>query len=114
MWEGASAPRSSSMQRNCWSAGLQEIKRPERNGDRTEAFPADAHGRDHVSTAEMAMDETGKFLAMRVQTQANLGAYPSTFSTMVPSYLYAFLLAGQYSTPDLFRGQSGIYQHSAG
>ncbi|GIS51048.1 MAG: hypothetical protein Ct9H90mP25_4820 [Gammaproteobacteria bacterium] len=29
---------------------------------------ADAHGRDHVAFAEMALDEQGKFLAMRVKT----------------------------------------------
>src|SRR4029453_9371646 len=34
--------------------------------DRSESFVSDAHGRDHVSHAEMAMDENGKFLAMRV------------------------------------------------
>ena len=72
----------------------RKVNRPVKwNSDRTEAFLADAHGRDHVATAEMAMDENGKFLAMRVMTRANLGAYLSTFGTMVPSYLYAFLLS---------------------
>jgi len=52
--------------------------------DRSEAFLSDAHGRDHVSHAEMAMDKDGKFLAMRVHTDANLGAYLSTFSTRCP------------------------------
>ena len=92
----------------------RKIKRPVKwNGDRTEAFLADAHGRDHVSTAEMAMDENGKFLAMRVQTQANLGAYLSTFSTMVPSYLYAFLLAGQYSTPLIYSEVKAVFTNTA-
>ncbi len=67
--------------------------------DRSEAFLCDAHGRDHVSHAEMAMDKDGKFLALRVHTDANLGAYLSTFSTAVPTILYATLLAGQYTTP---------------
>ncbi len=67
--------------------------------DRSEAFLCDAHGRDHVSQAEMAMDKDGKFLALRVHTDANLGAYLSTFSTAVPTILYATLLAGQYTTP---------------
>ncbi len=70
--------------------------------DRSEAFLSDAHGRDHVSHAEMAMDENGKFLAMRVHTDANLGAYLSTFSTAVPTILYATLLAGQYTTPQVY------------
>jgi carbon-monoxide dehydrogenase large subunit len=70
--------------------------------DRSEAFLSDAHGRDHVSHAEMAMDKDGKFLAMRVHTDANLGAYLSTFSTAVPTILYATLLAGQYTTPQIY------------
>src|SRR3990167_8770951 len=70
--------------------------------DRSEAFLTDAHGRDHVSHAEMAMDKNGKFLAMRVHTNANMGAYLSTFSTAVPTILYATLLAGQYKTPQVY------------
>lgn len=70
--------------------------------DRSESFLTDAHGRDHVSHAEMAMDKDGKFLAMRVHTDANLGAYLSTFSTAVPTILYATLLAGQYTTPQIY------------
>ncbi|MBA2963993.1 MULTISPECIES: xanthine dehydrogenase family protein molybdopterin-binding subunit [Ramlibacter] len=69
--------------------------------ERSEAFLCDAHGRDHVSHAEMAMDKDGKFLALRVHTDANLGAYLSTFSTCVPTILYATLLAGQYTTPQI-------------
>lgn len=70
--------------------------------DRSEAFLCDAQGRDHVTHAEMAMDANGKFLALRVKTDANLGAYLSTFSTAVPTILYATLLAGQYTTPQVF------------
>jgi carbon-monoxide dehydrogenase large subunit len=70
--------------------------------DRSEAFLSDAHGRDHASHAEMAMDKDGKFLALRVHTHANLGAYLSTFSTAVPTILYATLLAGQYTTPQVY------------
>src|SRR3954471_2863862 len=70
--------------------------------DRSEAFLCDAQGRDHVSHAEMAMDSQGKFLALRVHTDANMGAYLSTFSTAVPTILYATLLAGQYTTPQIY------------
>ena len=48
------------------------------------------------------MDKDGKFLALRVHTDANLGAYLSTFSTAVPTILYATLLAGQYTTPQIY------------
>ncbi len=70
--------------------------------DRSEAFVSDAHGRDHVSHAEMALDKDGKFLALRVHTHANMGAYLSTFAPAVPTILYATLLAGQYTTPQVY------------
>ncbi len=70
--------------------------------ERTESFLSDAHGRDHVSHAELALDKDGKFLALRVHTDANLGAYLSTFATAVPTILYATLLAGQYTTPQIY------------
>ncbi len=92
----------------------RKINRPVKwTGDRSEAFMADAHGRDHVSRAEMALDENGGFLAMRVHTTANLGAYLSTFSTMVPSYLYAFLLAGQYATPLIYSEVKAVFTNTA-
>jgi carbon-monoxide dehydrogenase large subunit len=70
--------------------------------ERSESFVTDAHGRDHVTKAELALDKDGKFLAMRVSTLANMGAYLSTFSTAIPTYLYATLLAGQYTTPVIY------------
>ncbi len=92
----------------------RKVNRPVKwTGDRSEAFMADAHGRDHVSRAEMALDENGRFLAMRVHTTANLGAYLSTFSTMVPSYLYAFLLAGQYATPLIYSEVKAVFTNTA-
>ena len=60
---------------------------------------SDAHGRDHHTVAELAMDKDGHFLGMRVKTTANVGAYLSTFASCVPTILYATLLAGQYKTP---------------
>ncbi|GIK87014.1 MAG: carbon monoxide dehydrogenase [Betaproteobacteria bacterium] len=67
--------------------------------ERSESFVSDAHGRDHVTHAELAMDAEGRFLAMRVHTTANMGAYLSTFASCIPTILYATLLAGQYTTP---------------
>ena len=81
-----------------WAA--KQLNRPVKwTSDRSEAFLSDAHGRDHVTTAELALDKDGKFIAMRVSTTANLGAYLSTFASCVPTILYATLLAGQYTTP---------------
>jgi carbon-monoxide dehydrogenase large subunit len=87
----------------CLTWAAKQINRSIKwTAERSESFLSDAHGRDHVSHAEMAMDKDGKFLAMRVHTDANLGAYLSTFSTAVPTILYATLLAGQYTTPQIY------------
>jgi carbon-monoxide dehydrogenase large subunit len=78
----------------------KQVNRPVKwTSDRSEAFLTDAHGRDHHTVAEMAMDKDGHFLGMRVKTTANVGAYLSTFASCVPTILYATLLAGQYKTP---------------
>ncbi|WP_348755625.1 xanthine dehydrogenase family protein molybdopterin-binding subunit, partial [uncultured Aquincola sp.] len=81
--------------------------------DRSEAFLSDAHGRDHLTTVELATDKQGKFLAMRVHTQANLGAYLSTFSSAVPTILYATLLAGQYATPKISCQVQAMFTNTA-
>ena len=91
-----------------WAA--KKIKRPVKwTADRTESFLTDAHGRDHVSHAELALDATGKILGLRVHTIANLGAYPSTFWSVVPTWLYAPLLSGQYAIPAIYVEVDGVY-----
>ncbi len=81
-----------------WASKL--INRPIKwTCDRSEAFLTDAHGRDHVTHAELALDKDGKFLALRAETTANMGAYLSTFASCIPTILHATLLAGQYTTP---------------
>jgi carbon-monoxide dehydrogenase large subunit len=82
-------------------------------GDRNEAFLADAHGRDHATTAELAIDGDGKILALRAKTKANLGAYLSTFASSVPTYLYAPLLSGQYNIPAIYCEVDGVYTNTA-
>ncbi len=81
--------------------------------ERSESFLTDAHGRDHVTTAEMAMDAQGGFLAMRVKTTANLGAYLSTFASSVPTILYGTLLAGQYRTPAIYVEVKSVFTNTA-
>ena len=80
---------------------------------RSEAFLADAHGRDHVTQAEMALDGDGKILGLRVKTIANLGAYMSTFSSSVPTYLYGTLLSGQYAIPAIYCEVDAVYTNTA-
>ena len=80
--------------------------------ERSESFQSDAHGRDHVTTAELALDDEGKFIGLRVHTIANLGAYLSTFASCVPTYLYATLLAGQYTTPAIYCDVLGVFTNT--
>jgi aerobic carbon-monoxide dehydrogenase large subunit len=80
--------------------------------DRSEAFVADAHGRDHVTHAEMAFDAEGRIVALRAKTIANLGAYMSTFSSSVPTYLYATLLSGQYEIPQIYCEVDAVYTNT--
>jgi carbon-monoxide dehydrogenase large subunit len=61
----------------------------------------------------MAMDEDGKILGFRVHTIANLGAYLSTFSSSVPTYLYAPLLSGQYDIPAIYCEVDAVYTNTA-
>jgi len=80
--------------------------------DRSEAFLTDAHGRDHVTKVELAMDAKGMFLALRVKTIANMGAYLSTFASSVPTILYATLLAGQYKTPAIYAEVKAVFTNT--
>ena len=94
-----------------WAAG--KVRRPVKwVADRSESFMSDAHGRDHDSTAEMALDADGKFLALRVRTLCNMGAYLSTFAPCVPTYLYATLLAGCYSTPAIYAEVKAVFTNT--
>ncbi len=81
--------------------------------DRSEAFLTDAHGRDHVTKVELALDAKGMFLALRVKTIANMGAYLSTFASSVPTILYATLLSGQYKTPAIYAEVKAVFTNTA-
>jgi carbon-monoxide dehydrogenase large subunit len=80
--------------------------------DRSEAFLADAHGRDHVTHAEMAFNPEGRITGLKVRTIANLGAYMSTFSSSIPTYLYATLLSGQYDIPAIYCEVDAVYTNT--
>ncbi len=97
----------------CWASRKIGGRPVKWTAERSESFLSDAHGRDHISTAELALDKDGNFLAMRVNTKANLGAYMSTFSSCVPTYLYATLLAGQYRTPAIYCDVQAYYTNTA-
>jgi aerobic carbon-monoxide dehydrogenase large subunit len=92
----------------------KQVGRPIKwNCERSEAFLSDAHGRDHDSVAELALDKDGNFVGLRATTTANLGAYLSTFSTAIPTILHATLLAGQYKTPKIYCEINAVFTNTA-
>ena len=79
--------------------------------DRSESFLSDYHARDNVSQAELALSKDGEFLALRVHTIANLGAYLS-FLTPHSSTNNLGGLAGTYRTPAIYTKVRGVYTHT--
>ncbi|MGH1454534.1 MAG: xanthine dehydrogenase family protein molybdopterin-binding subunit [Paracoccaceae bacterium] len=79
---------------------------------RSEAFVSDAHGRDHVTKIELALDENHMFTALRTDTYANMGAYLSTFAPSVPTWLHGTLMAGNYTTPLVYVNVKAVFTNT--
>ncbi len=91
----------------------KKIGRPVKwTSERSESFLLDAHGRDHVTKADMGFDDEGNITALRVKTFANLGAYLSTFASCVPTYLHGTLLQGLYKTPKINVDVTGVFTNT--
>ena len=67
--------------------------------DRSESFQSDTHGRDNLTSAELAVAADGRFLGLRVATVANLGAYLSQYGAFVPTLAGTAMLTGVYAIP---------------
>jgi carbon-monoxide dehydrogenase large subunit len=94
-----------------WASG--ELGRPVKwTAERAEGFASDNQARDHLTRAELALDKDGKFLALRVATLANLGAYLSSFAPAIPTYCYGPLLAGTYMTPAIYVEVKGVFTNT--
>ena len=79
---------------------------------RSEAFMSDAHGRDHVTKIELALDGDNNFAAVRTETYANMGAYLSTFAPSVPTWLHGTLMAGNYKTPLVYVNVKAVFTNT--
>ena len=79
--------------------------------DRSEHFVGDAQGRDNVTVAEMALDEAGRFLALRLDILGNLGAYLSQFTPFI-AWLGATMATGPYDIGALYARVRGVYTHT--
>ena len=79
---------------------------------RSEAFMSDAHGRDHVTKIELALDADNNFTALRTDTHANMGAYLSTFAPSIPTWLHGTLMAGNYKTPLIYVNVKAVFTNT--
>lgn len=89
------------------------LKRPVKwTSTRSEAFVSDAHGRDHVTKIQLALDADNNFTALRTDTYANMGAYLSTFAPSVPTWLHGTLMAGNYKTPLVYVNVKAVFTNT--
>ncbi|MEP3298131.1 MAG: xanthine dehydrogenase family protein molybdopterin-binding subunit [Pseudoruegeria sp.] len=95
-------------------AAAKKLGRPVKwTATRTEAFQADAHGRDHVTKIELACEKDGTFIAFRTETLANVGAYLSNFSTVTPTFLHGTLMGGNYTVPNVYVNVKAVFTNTA-
>ncbi len=91
----------------------RQLKRPVKwTSSRSEAFISDAHGRDHVTKIQLALDDANNFTAIRTETYANMGAYLSTFAPSVPTWLHGTLMAGNYRTPLIYVNVKAVFTNT--
>ena len=89
------------------------LKRPVKwTSSRSEAFISDAHGRDHKTKIELALDADHNFMAIRTDTYANMGAYLSTFAPSIPTWLHGTLMAGNYKTPLIYVNVKAVFTNT--
>ena len=79
--------------------------------DRNEHFLVDAQGRDNYAEAEMALDKDGRFLGLRVNLTANMGAYLSQYGAFIP-YVGVTMSTGVYDIPAFFVTVNGVYTNT--
>ena len=93
-----------------WAA--KKLDRPVKwTADRQEVFLADAQARDHVTSAALALDQDGMFLALRVSVTANMGAYLQAFGPFIPT-ASACLHGSPYAVPAVHVRVRGVHTNT--
>lgn len=91
-----------------------QLNRPVKwTGERADAFQTDTHGRDLESDVALALDETGRFLAMKVETRCNLGAYQSQYGPAIQTMAGGKMVGGVYAIPAIHNRVAGILTNTA-
>jgi aerobic carbon-monoxide dehydrogenase large subunit len=80
--------------------------------ERSEEFVSSAQGRDNHTQARLALDREGRFLALEVQTAANLGAYLSTNGPGSSTNSTASAMGGVYAIPAVFMSVRGAFTNT--
>ena len=94
-----------------WAA--KRLGRPVKwSGERSDAFMTDTHGRDNVTKVRLGLDADGRFLGMKVETKANLGAYLSLYGPFVATAAGACMLPGVYATPSIWVNVKGVFTNT--
>lgn len=90
----------------------EELRAPVRwTGERMDHFITDAHGRDNLSHAELALDKNNRILGLRVLVKAAMGAYLSQFAPFIP-WVGTAMSSGLYDIPAVFAKTEGVYMHN--
>lgn len=91
----------------------RQLQRPVKwTSDRSEGFLSDSMGRDHVTTAELALDENRRIIGLRVHTLANMGAYYYFFAPFIPTGAALKVLPGVYDIPCLSYSVKGVFTNT--
>ncbi|MGH6815993.1 MAG: xanthine dehydrogenase family protein molybdopterin-binding subunit, partial [Hyphomicrobiaceae bacterium] len=80
---------------------------------RTEAFLTDTHGRDQVSTMSLALARDGTFLALKVDTVGNLGAWCGTIGPFTPTLGSARTQGGPYALKAMLYSAKAAFTNTA-
>ena len=80
--------------------------------DRTEAFLTDTHGRDQHSNVALALDDTGKFLALHVHSIGNVGAACGTMGPFTPTGGSARTQGGPYAIPAILYSAQAVFTNT--
>jgi len=80
--------------------------------ERVEEFVSGTQGRDNHTKARLALDESGRFLALEVSTVANLGAYLSSNGPGSSTNSPATAMGGVYAIPTIFMDVRGAFTNT--
>jgi len=92
----------------------RELKRPLKwCAERIDEFLAASHGRDLASRAELALDASGRVLALRVASLANLGAYATPAGVVIQLLIGPWVSTSIYDIPRIDVGIKGVLTHTS-